>query len=78
MAEQLMLLPNADPARMRLLRLPRDLGSTEAYRLVTGLIAALESARAPGTGRVPVEDVIDALEERGFEVLEVILGPTLD
>ena len=70
------------PGALRLLRMPADLAPAEAYRQVTGLIAALESADGhgggPGAGRVPVEDVIDALEERGFEALELILGPSLD
>lgn len=82
MADQLMLLPSTDPSRSRLVRLPQDLAPAEAYRQVTGLIAALESADGhaggPGGARVPVEDVIDALEAQGFESLDLILGPGLD
>jgi len=82
MADQLMLLPSSDPERCRLLRMPQDLAPAEAYRQVTGLMAALESAQGhgggPGGGRVPVEEVIEALEERGFELLPLVLGPSLD
>ncbi|WP_295453852.1 hypothetical protein [uncultured Thiodictyon sp.] len=82
MADQLMLLPSTDPSRSLLVRLPQDLAPAEAYRQVTGVIAALESANGhgggPGGARVPVEEVIDALEEQGFESLDLILGPSLD
>ena len=82
MADRLMLLPSADPARSRLLRIPLDLAPAEAYRQVTGVIAALESADGhgggPGGARVPVEAVIEALEDLGFEALDLILGPSLD
>ncbi|WP_295391179.1 hypothetical protein [uncultured Thiodictyon sp.] len=82
MADQLMLLPCTDPARSLLVRLPQDLAPAEAYRQVTGLIAALESADGqgggPGGARVSAEEVIDALEEQGFESLDLILGPSLD
>ncbi len=76
MADQLMLLPSADPSRCRLVRMPQDLAPAEAYRLVTGLIAGLESGGS--SGPVPVDDVMDALDERGFEPMDLILGPSLD
>jgi hypothetical protein len=78
MAESLMLLPSTDPARVRLLRVPLDLGTAEAYRFVTGVIADLESQGARNGTPIPVDEVTDALEDRGFEVLDLILGPTLD
>jgi hypothetical protein len=85
MADRLMLLPSANPARIRLVRVPRDLAPAEAYRLVTGLIAGLESVggtggrpEPQGDGQVPVDEVVDALEDRGFENLDLILGPSLD
>ena len=82
MADRLMLLPSAAPGLCRVLRMPEDLAPAEAFRQVTGRIAALESAAGhgggPGGGRVPVEDVIEALEERGFELLDLVLGPSLD
>jgi len=73
-----MLLPSGDPRRCRLLRMPRDLAPADAYRQVTGLMAALESAAGHGGGRVPAEEVVEALEERGFELLPLVLGPSLD
>lgn len=68
-----MLLPSRTPSMSRLVRMPPDLAPAEAYRLVTGLIAELEQ-----DGDVDVEEVVDLLEEHGFEGVELILGPPLD
>ena len=74
MAERLMVLPSKDVGRIRLVRVPEDLGPQEAYRYVTGLIAGAERAREDRW----VEEVLDLLEEHGFEGVEFALGPTLD
>ncbi len=84
MADQLMLLPSATPSRVRLIRVPRDMAPLEAYRLVTGVIAALEAQGPSGTGdgppgrQIPVDEIVDALEDQGFECLDLLLGPPLD
>lgn len=70
----LMILPAADPADIRLIRIPDDFEAHEAYRHVTGLIAAVEEGN-PGHDW---EDVQAMLEEHGFEPIDFILGPNLD
>jgi hypothetical protein len=74
MAERLMVLPSRDMTRVRLVRVPDDMSEPEAYRYVTGLVA--EVPRRPGEDWV--EDVLDVLEDHGFESLGFVLGPTLD
>ncbi len=74
MAKQLMVLPSKEVSRIRLVTVPEDTSPHEAYRSVTGLIAEVER-----TGKDQwVEDMLDLLEEHGFENLEFILGPPLD
>ncbi len=70
----LMILPARDPANIRLLRIPDDFERHEAYRHVTGLIAAVEEGN-PG---YDWDDIQAMLEEHGFETVPFILGPTLD
>jgi len=70
---RLMILPNKDFNNILLVRMPDDFTEQEAYRHLTGVIAALEE-------RAPIQDrgeVIEALEERGFEVVGHYLGPEL-
>lgn len=74
MPERLMLLPSNDPSRIRLVTIPEDLAPQEAYRMVTGLAAEVEEA----TGTEGLADILDTLEERGFEPVEFVLGPALD
>jgi hypothetical protein len=69
-----MLLPSRDPARIRLVTMPPDLGPQEAYRMVTGLVAEME----PAAGGEGLAEVLEALEGRGFEPVEFVLGPALD
>lgn len=71
---QFMLLPAATPPAMRLIRIPDDYESQEAFRRVTGLIAEVE-------GNDPDydwEDIQAMLEDQGFETVEFVLGPALD
>jgi hypothetical protein len=74
MTRRLMVLPSQDPARIRLVTVPQDLGLQEAYRLVTGLVAEVEDA----AGEEGLADVLEALEGRGFEPVDFALGPALD
>jgi len=66
-----MLLPSIHPELSHLLEIPDDYQEQEAFRHVTGIIAAVEERG--GT----VDDIIEALEARGFRSLEFSLGPTL-
>jgi len=74
MTRSIMVLPSKDPMRIRLVTVPQDLGPQEAYRMVTGLVAEVEAA----AGDEGLADVMEALEGRGFEPLDFVLGPALD
>jgi hypothetical protein len=74
MIRSIMVLPSKDPTRIRLVTVPQDLGPQEAYRMVTGLVAEVEAA----AGDEGLADVMEALEGRGFEPLDFVLGPALD
>ena len=74
MNSQLMILPARTPADIRLVRIPEDMEEHEAYRYATGVIAAAQES-APDTDW---EDIADALEDHGFEVVSFLLGPELD
>ncbi len=73
MSDTLMILPASKAEAIRLVRVPDDFESHEAYRHVTGLIAAVEE-QDPECG---LEDILAILEDHGFETVEFILGPTL-
>jgi hypothetical protein len=73
MNNTLMILPAADPGGIRLVRVPDDFESHEAYRHVTGLIAAAEE-QDPDCDQ---DDILAVLEDHGFETVEFILGPNL-
>lgn len=73
MSNNLMVLPATKPENIRLIRIPDDFEEHEAYRHVTGMIAKVEEE--PG---YDWDDILDMLEEHGFEAVEFILGPTLD
>jgi hypothetical protein len=74
MSETLMILPARDADNIRLVRVPDDFESHEAYRHVTGLIAAAEEEN-PDYGW---EDIQSILEEHDFETVDFVLGPSLD
>ena len=74
MNPKMMILPASRSDAIRLLRIPDDYESHEAYRRVTGLIASIEES---GTGH-DWEDIQAVLEDQGFEPVEFILGPALD
>ena len=73
MAANLMILPARDTGDIRLIRIPDDLEEHEAFRHVTGLIAKAEE-----DPDYVWDDILDLLEERGFEAVDFILGPFLD
>ena len=73
MSNNLMILPARKPANIRLIRIPDDFEEHEAYRHVTGVIAKAEE-----NPDYTWDDVLDLLEERGFEAVEFTLGPALD
>jgi hypothetical protein len=73
MSQNLMILPARDASHIRLIRIPDDFEEHEVYRYVTGLIAQAEE-----NSDYSWQDILDLLEERGFEAVEFILGPSLD
>jgi hypothetical protein len=73
MNDNLMILPAKDQKNIRLLRIPEDFEKHEVYRYVTGLIA-----RAEEKSGYRWDDILDILEDNGFEAVEFVLGPSLD
>jgi hypothetical protein len=73
MSSTLMILPASTAKGIRLVRVPDDFESHEAFRHVTGLIAAIEEQDPDVSG----DDILAALEDHGFDSVEFILGPTL-
>jgi len=74
MNNQLMVLPSAQFDRIRVVKIPYDLNRNEAYRFATGIIAQAEECHE----NCRWEDIAEALESRGFEPVEVLIGPALD
>lgn len=74
MSENLMILPANEPENIRLVRVPDDFEVHEAYRYVTGLIAKVEEEDSAYTW----DEISDLLEDRGFESVTFMLGPSLD
>jgi len=68
-----MILPATEHENIRLIRIPDDFEEHEAYRYVTGLIAKAEEE-----SDYDWDDILDLLEERGFEAVDFIIGPSLD
>ncbi|WP_089724916.1 hypothetical protein [Candidatus Thiosymbion oneisti] len=74
MAKPCMVLPSKDVGKIRLVTVPEDMSPHEAYRSVTGLIAEVRGTEEEQW----VEEVLDLLEEHGFEEVDFVLGPPLD
>ena len=72
--QDLMILPACDKTKIRMVRIPPDYPTKEAYRHVTGLIAQVEEQDPD----YEWEDVLAALEDQGFEAVDFQLGPSLD
>ncbi|MES9904662.1 MAG: hypothetical protein ABW168_18535 [Sedimenticola sp.] len=73
MSAKIMILPSTNPEDIQLVSLPDDMESHEAFRHVIGLIAALEE----DGGAPSREEIVEALEDHGFQHLEFVLGPSL-
>ena len=69
-----MILPAHDYNSVRLVTIPDDYEEHEVFRHVTGIIAQVEENNPD----YEWEDVLVALEDKGFENVEFILGPALD
>jgi hypothetical protein len=69
-----MVLPSVDFQQIRVVRIPEDLDANEAYRFATGIIAQAEENNADYSW----DDIAEALEGRGFEPVDVLIGPALD
>jgi hypothetical protein len=74
MNDTLMILPSSKADAIRLVRVPDDFESHEAYRHVTGLIAAAEEENPD----CDWDDIQSILEEHNFETVDFVLGPSLD
>lgn len=73
MNDKLMILPASAAENIRLIRIPDEFEKHEIYRYVTGIIAKVEE-----TGEYNWDDILELLEDRGFETVDFILGPSLD
>jgi len=73
MSDTLMILPASNTEGIRLVRVPADFESHEAFRHVTGIIATAEEKDTD----CDQDDILAALEDHGFETVEFILGPSL-
>ena len=73
MYKNLMILPAAAAENIRLIQIPDDFEEHEAYRYVTGLIAKAEE-----DPDYSWDDILELLEDRGFESIDFVLGPSLD
>jgi len=71
MAKNLMILPSKDNKKIRLVKIPRDYEEHEIYRAATGAIARIED-NLPG---YDWEDLMEELEDMGFEEVSFLLGP---
>ena len=73
MNNKLMILPANKAEKIRLIRIPDDFEEHEVYRYVTGLIAKVEE-----DSEYSWDDILELLEDRGFESVDFIQGPSLD
>ena len=74
MSQTLMVLPSVEFRQIRVVRIPDDLDANEAYRFATGIIAQAEENKKDYSW----EDISEALEGRGFEPVDALIGPALD
>ncbi|MCW9048329.1 MAG: hypothetical protein OQK46_09660 [Gammaproteobacteria bacterium] len=71
MAAKLMILPSKDSNKIRLLKLPADYEDQEVYRAATGAIGRIED----NLPDYEWEDLMEELEDMGFEEVSFLLGP---
>lgn len=74
MPNMLMILPAQDSKKIRAIKVPDDFEAQEAFRRVTGLIAAIEESNP----QYRWDDIQAMLEDNGFESVDFLLGPALD
>ena len=74
MTDKLILLPGKDAQGSRILRMPEDMDSREVFRNITATVASLEQQG----GGVTAQDIDDALEDAGFELVDYIVGPEIE
>ncbi len=70
----LMVLPAKDSNAIRVVSVPDDFEEHEAFRHVTGLIASVEEENP----NYSLDDLVEVLEDHGFEPQNFTLGPALD
>lgn len=71
MATKGMILPGSDPQTICLVKIPENFEEHEVYCCVTGVIGNVDAS-------IPDydwNDSMESLEENGFTIVEVILGP---
>lgn len=73
MSDTVMILPASEPENIRLIRIPDDFDEHEVYRYVTGLIAKVEE-----DSEYTWDDILELLEDKGFESVDFVLGPSID
>ncbi len=73
MAKRIMVLPSKDVSQLRLVTVPEDLSPHEAYRHVTELVSEI-----PEDAEQRLDQLLESLEDHGFETLPFLLGPALD
>ncbi len=71
MTDKLMILPSNDANKIRLVKIPEDYEEHEVYRAATGAIARIED----NLPDYEWEDLMEELEDMGFEEVSFILGP---
>jgi hypothetical protein len=74
MSQTYMILPARQHGDIRVVTVPADFEAQEAFRHVTGIIAAVEE----NDPDCAWEDIAEALEANGFVPVETMLGPALD
>ncbi len=72
MSSNLMVLPSKDSSQIRLVSIPDDVARQEAFQHATGVIASVEEK-----GGYSQEDIEDALEAHGFQLIDFVLGPEI-
>jgi transcriptional regulator of aromatic amino acid metabolism len=68
-----MVLPSKEFGQIRLVQIPDDVAEQEAFQHATGVIARVEEKSG-----YSLEEIEDALEEHGFNLVEHLLGPEID
>lgn len=71
MTAKLMILPNKDSKKIRLVKMPEDYEEHEVFRAATGAIARIED----NLPDYDWEDLMEELEDMGFEEVSFLLGP---